>query len=136
MSDRAAFVRGLDILAGLYSEYPSLPQGGNAQQINLHQYGRVALEPAEQISLVVAVIEHMDAPVAGLALNRGAESAWFYVRGHLAGRLVVSVQMWADDVCERRPEERRKRDRWVLPPEVAAAVEARAAAEQAGAVPA
>lgn len=133
MSDRAAFVQGLDILAGLYSHYPSLPLGFPAQRIDLHQYGRRALDPAEQIGLAVAVIEQMDGPEISLHLNRGVNTAWLHVRGYLAG-LSVTIRMFADDVCERRPEERRKRDRWVLPPEVVAAVDARPAAQQAQAV--
>ncbi|MFC6081069.1 hypothetical protein [Sphaerisporangium aureirubrum] len=127
MSERAAYIRGLWILAKLYADYPTLPPGWPAQEINLHQYGRTALPLAEQMYLAVAVIERMDAPAISLHLNRGAPTAWLFVRGDLAG-LPVRIKMWADDVCERRPQERLKRDRWVWPPAVVNAVKARTVA--------
>lgn len=127
----AAYARGLGILAGLYSEHPSLPLGG-ALEIDLYQYGFRSQGLAEQIGLALAVIEQMDAPEIRLHLNRGSDSAWLYVDGYLAG-LHVSVRMWANEVCEQRPQERLKRDRWVSPPELVAAVKARPA-ERAPAV--
>lgn len=124
LNDREAYIRGLDTLSWLYGEHPSLPAGGDAQTIDLHQYGSKALPVSEQIDLAVAVIEQMTDPEIHLHLNRGAPTAWLYVHGYLEGALRVSVKMWADDVCERRPEEKRKRDRWVVPTEIVAAVQA------------
>lgn len=126
-----AFVRGLDTLAGLYSKHPSLPLAG-ALYLDMHRYGQMALAPAEQIRLAVAVIEEMDAPEISMRFNRGVDTAWLNVHGSLDG-LRVWIKMWADDVCEKRPDARLKRDRWELPPEIVAAVNARAA-EQTEAV--
>jgi hypothetical protein len=114
MDDRFAIARGLEILGGLYSEYPSLPLT-RGMEINLHLYGSRALDRAEQIRLAEAVIYEMDEPEIHLHLVRSREAAWLHVRGDVAG-VPVTVVMWADDVCERMPDERRKRDRWVLPP--------------------
>lgn len=114
MTDNLAVARGLEILSGLYAEHPSLPRA-YSMEINLHQYGKRALSREEQIRLAEAVVYEMDNPEIHLALNRGADTAWVYVRGDVEG-IGVTLRMWADDVCERRPDERRKRDRWVLPP--------------------
>ncbi|MER7126692.1 hypothetical protein [Micrococcus luteus] len=126
-----AFVRGLDTLAGLYFEHPSLPPS-RPLEINMHRYGQLALAPAEQVRLAVAVIEQMEAPEILMRFNRSVDTAWLHVHGNLAG-LNVWIKMWADDVCEKRPGARLKRDRWELPPEIVAAVNARTAAEQADA---
>ncbi|MER7131192.1 hypothetical protein [Streptosporangium saharense] len=124
-----AFVRGLDALAALYVEHPSLPPSG-ALEIDMHRYGQQALAPAEQIRLAVAVIEQMETPKILMRFNRNVDTAWLYVHGNLAG-LRVWIKMWANDVCEKRPDARLKRDRFALPPEIVAAVDARAAAKQA-----
>ncbi|MEU8278172.1 hypothetical protein ACFYOK_37605 [Microbispora bryophytorum] len=124
MTDRIDYILGLGILAGLYDAHPSLPTGWRSQEIDLHQYGINALPAAEQGGLALAVIEQMDAPEITFQFNRTVTSAWLHVSGRLAG-LPVTVRMLADDVCERRPEARRKRDRWELPPEIVAAVKAR-----------
>lgn len=121
MGDRFAIARGFEVLGALYAEHTSLPLA-TGLRISLHLFGSRALPRAEQVRLAVAVIWQMDEPTIRLHLNRGANTAWIYVGGYLAG-LRVTVEMWADDVCELQPDAKRKRDRWVLPPEVVAAVE-------------
>jgi hypothetical protein len=114
MTDNLAISRGLETLGGLYAEHPSLPPGYGLE-IDLHQYGARALPREEQIRLAEAVIYEMDEPEIRLLLNRGTDSAWVHVHGAIEG-LLVTLRMFAADVCERRPDERRKRDRWELPP--------------------
>lgn len=114
MTDNLAISRGLETLGALYAEHPTLPASYSVE-INLHQYGKRALPREEQIRLAEAVIYEMDNPEIRLAVNRGSDSAWVYVQGDIEG-LGVTLRMSADDVCERRPDERRKRDRWELPP--------------------
>lgn len=121
MRDRRDYIEGLDSLAALYAENPALPLGDGID-INLHRYGSHAIEAAEQVRLAVAVVKLMREPELRLKLNRGAPTAWLFLNGYL-GELRVSLQMWADEVCERRPTERLKRDRWVFPPELVAAIE-------------
>ncbi len=118
------YVEGLEMLARLYWNNPDLPRGPRAQQINLHRYGGRAISPADQIRLAIAVIEEMDAPEIELGLNRSHDSAWLRVRGHFVD-LPVTVEMFADDVCERDEKARRKRDRWITPPQLVSAVAAR-----------
>ncbi|MFI9558822.1 hypothetical protein [Nonomuraea endophytica] len=122
MRDHQSYIDGLDTLAALYVEHPTLPLGGGID-INLHRYRSQAIDPAEQIRLTVAIVEQMRQPEIRLKLNRGAPTAWLYVTGYVRG-LRVDIQMWADEVCERRPNEQLKRDRWVIPPALATAVQA------------
>lgn len=114
MTDNFAVSRGLETLGALYAEHPSLP-ASYGMEINLHQPGTRRLPREEQICLAEAVIYEMDEPEIRLVLNRGTDSAWVHVHGAIEG-LLVTLRMFAADVCERRPDERRKHDRWELPP--------------------
>ncbi|RBQ21652.1 hypothetical protein DP939_02770 [Spongiactinospora rosea] len=90
-------------------------------EIDFSPHGRPLIPPTDQLRVALDVVAHMRDPELRMELVRGVERARLCVRGDIAG-LTVRLRINADDVCDRNPAARLKRDRWVIPSALLAVV--------------
>ncbi|GAA0970063.1 hypothetical protein GCM10009555_018320 [Acrocarpospora macrocephala] len=116
---RAELITGLDRLAALLRAEPGLSKP--SVRVEFDRYSSRHRPAAEQIAQALVLIGELADSSIALEVVNGTPYAKVMIRGRLAG-LPVEMTLWAEGLCEHRPNEKRKRDRWVIPAELVDAV--------------
>nr|WP_062336103.1 hypothetical protein [Herbidospora sakaeratensis] len=114
---RVATLAGMQDLIDFLGDHRDFPLPSNYVEIELWkpEHSRRATATAEQaMAQALTLIGEMEDVTVELAIVNGTPHARVVINGRMEG-VFVTATLWAEGICEHRPDEKRKRDRWVVP---------------------